>query len=440
MAEGASGLDNLNSSHTRRVRVMVYVISVIAVLITTGWALFFALRGDFLVAVADGAMLAVGVAAIYFTLHQRLRTAVLILLSGLLIRLAGFALFLDLPSADILRSIHHFMIPIGVAAYLMLRGESGWLQHGIALISLACVVFFTSTDFGIASQYAVPDSVRRSGTWLNNFFSALVLLSLLGLFVSDIDRVEGFFLRLYWRLLRQVCRMLPPLIPRARRKNAAAGLKRREKRGSDKPIAPIPLPSRSQLRRVHLMVLFSSGVMILLGAALVLFFAFYGKWFASATNLTLVILGLALNWVERNGRSRSATLVLVSGLFLVCLVNTAVLDIPSAHVPRASHYYFLVLALATYFLLQYENNWLHQGIPILCLLAFVWLASTPSGIATSFILRDDHRPPAWLIGGIALGVMHLLVHILVGDISRMEAFWHRLSKGLAGTWAAATGK
>lgn len=105
---------------------------------------------------------------------------------------------------------------------------------------------------------------------------------------------------------------------------------------------------------------------------------------------------------------------------LIFMVNSAIIDIPTPNVSRSTHYWFLPLSLGAYFLLRDENTWIHHGLPIACLAAFVALGSSNWGVMTVYALPDNDRPPPWLVCTAALGVLYLLVHILVGDIKRLE--------------------
>lgn len=186
---GSSAFLNVHGAsakHWRRMRLMLTLGSLLLMLIAGGWAVFFMLKGQWLIVALDAAMAATGAAALVLSRRDSLRHAALLLLGGLFVAIGAICVFLDVPSGQVPRATHHFYLSLGACAYLLFRGERPLLRHGVALLFLAAFVVFASCDAAIVTPYALPDEVRVSGTWVNNIFSVLTLYLVLHVMQSDV--------------------------------------------------------------------------------------------------------------------------------------------------------------------------------------------------------------------------------------------------------------
>lgn len=288
------GLQNTGASHTRRVRVVVVLGSLASILFGVPWVAFFALGGDWPVAFSDCAVILAGVIAIRMTRRDRLRGAAILLVVSLFLRLFGIAIFFDVPSAQIPRSMHHFLIPLAVAAYLMLKHENAWLRHGLAWGSLATVVFFASSHFGFATRLAVPESVRGPGTWINNVCAMLLLFVLLQIFVADIDRLEAGLHRARIRWLKLVHVVIPGQFDQSLARFSESIATTFPQDAGQVSVAGTQSWQRAQTNRLRLTVLASSGMMIAFGSLFAVYFSLQGVFPLAALNCALAALGLTL--------------------------------------------------------------------------------------------------------------------------------------------------
>lgn len=413
------GLQNAGDSHTRRVRVVVILGGLASILFGAPWVAFFAIRGEWMVTGADCAVILGGVVAIRMARRGRLRGAAILLVGSLFIRLFALTLFFDIPDAQVPRSIEHFLIPLAVAAYLMLKHENVWLRHGLAWGCLASVVFFSSSRFAFATSLVIPDSVRGPATWITNSAAMLLLFLLLQIFVADIDRLEA---RLHRARVRTVA--LAHLATPSQFDDSLTRLD--ESIASTIPQNACQITEaetqawqRTRVGRARLTILASSSLLIALGSVFGVYFILEGIWPMALFDGAFVALGLAL-WMLTRHHQSAATIGLVVGMMLIFSVISVILDVPTLSVPRAMHYWFLPLSLGAYFLLRDENAWIHNGLPFACLAAFVVLGSSNWGFVTNYIVPDSDRPAPWLSCTCALGVLYFLVYILVGDIKRLE--------------------
>ncbi|MEO5669799.1 MAG: hypothetical protein ABIR26_03820, partial [Ramlibacter sp.] len=148
-------LRDLQTTQARRGRVLVVVSSIVIALIFLYWGVFFAFHGEWIIFAVDFVMIWVCAFAGVLAMRGGLRVATAILAAGVVLVVLCIALFLDLPTQAVPRSAHHYLIPVAVASYLILRG-SDWLAHGIAFFCLAAVVILDSSNIGFPNSHALP--------------------------------------------------------------------------------------------------------------------------------------------------------------------------------------------------------------------------------------------------------------------------------------------
>jgi EAL domain-containing protein (putative c-di-GMP-specific phosphodiesterase class I) len=105
---------------------------------------------------------------------------------GFLLLTCGFtSAVLDIPSNDIPRTAHLYFLPIGLGSSLIFKDERPWFRHGIPIGCFAAFLLFAASNSGVPSEYALPESVRDTGTWINGLGAMIALYSLLHIMQTD---------------------------------------------------------------------------------------------------------------------------------------------------------------------------------------------------------------------------------------------------------------
>ena len=182
----------LGELHRRRVRLMLWLGCFLLTVLGTSWGIFFAVRGAWLNVGIDIAMVLVGLAIGVLTQKNRTRIAFFLFIFSIFWVICGISVFFDVPTALAPRSTHHFLIVLAVAALLFLRDDRPVLRYLVTGTCLAAFVVLASTNTGFDSPYALTDSVRITGTWVNNTFSALALYALIHIMMTDMAEQSYF--------------------------------------------------------------------------------------------------------------------------------------------------------------------------------------------------------------------------------------------------------
>ncbi|MES2947308.1 MAG: EAL domain-containing protein [Pseudomonadota bacterium] len=172
--------------HRRRVRVTLWIGSALLIVLGLGWGMFFASKGAWAIVALDVAMLLVGIVIGILTRYRRTRFAFFLLVISMFVVICGVCLLQDIPTAQAPRSTHHFLLVLAIASLVFLRDDSAVLRYGVTGVCCTGFVVLASSQAGINIGFALPDSVRVWGTWVNNTFSAIGLYAMVHVMVSDL--------------------------------------------------------------------------------------------------------------------------------------------------------------------------------------------------------------------------------------------------------------
>jgi diguanylate cyclase len=173
-------------------------------------------------------------------------------------------------------------------------------------------------------------------------------------------------------------------------------------------------------------------MMLWVGAALMVgvglgwagFFAVRGVWIIVAVELCMALLGGVVAWLNWHQRPRAAFFIMLAVVYASLWAFGLVFDIPDAQVPRSTHHFILVLALASMLVLRDASPWLRHGTVGVLFVSYVALASTTWGIATPYLIPHDIRlTGTWVNTALAIVALYALVHIMVTEVtesSRLE--------------------
>ncbi|CAN5278942.1 EAL domain-containing protein [soil metagenome] len=172
--------------HQRRMRRLLLLCSAIVAMDSVGWAIFFGLRDTWsIVAIDTMTFILAGVTAALVR-AENLRAASRLLIAVLYAVLCFNSSVLDIPTLEVPRSMHQYLLALGVISCLLTREEPAWLRHGIPLVCFATYLCFASSNAGWVTSLAVPDDVRAGGSWINQGFALLVIFATLHIIQSDV--------------------------------------------------------------------------------------------------------------------------------------------------------------------------------------------------------------------------------------------------------------
>lgn len=187
---------------------------------------------------------------------------------------------------------------------------------------------------------------------------------------------------------------------------------------------PLAAPAQTHQRRVRLMLWVGAALMVVVGVGWACFFAARGDWVIVAVEVLMAALGLVVAWLNWRLWPLTAFFIMLAMVYGSLWAFGLFFDIPDAKVPRSTHHFILVLALASMLVLRDASAWLRHGTVGVLLVSYVALASTTWGIATPYLISHDVRiAGTWINTALAIVGLYALVHIMVTEVtesSRLE--------------------
>ena len=166
------------------------------------WGAYFGLHGNWLILAMDAIAIALSALDILLVRAGRIRLASHLFLAVIFGLLAVSALTVDAPTADVPRTMHLFLLPLAACACLLVRDEPRWLRHGIPLACLAAFVVLAATDLHVPNGYALPDTIRRPGHWVDIVLSMTTLYGAVLVILAEVAERNGAELELRDALFR----------------------------------------------------------------------------------------------------------------------------------------------------------------------------------------------------------------------------------------------
>ncbi len=202
---------DIDQTHQRRVRLIVYAVSALLVLLGILFFAYFTVQSAYFVAAQNMWFTALGLGVYALARTGRVQAATYCLFISLIVSLSVCAAVFDRPIAGAARSIHYYFLPLALGAYFVFRVVNRWLRHGLPLACLILFVVFASSNLGFPTAYALPPD-SRPPVWIVACIAVSALFLLLHIFMGDINRMENFLHDANNRFVELVKRLFPPVI------------------------------------------------------------------------------------------------------------------------------------------------------------------------------------------------------------------------------------
>ena len=188
--------------HLRRVRRMLVQGSATAAGLSLAWGISFGPHENWLTVALDVCAMALSALDIVLVRRGQLRAASHLFVAVILALLVVSALMLDIPTAQVPRTMHPFLLPLAACAGLLMRDEPRVLRHGIPGLCLAAFAVLAGTSLHVPNQFALPDSIRSVGLWVDIVSATAILHFAVLLILADVAERNGIELELRNALIR----------------------------------------------------------------------------------------------------------------------------------------------------------------------------------------------------------------------------------------------
>ncbi|WP_170926441.1 putative bifunctional diguanylate cyclase/phosphodiesterase [Devosia lucknowensis] len=154
------------------------------------WSIFFAFHGDYLLSASQAGVAAVAALSVALANRGQLATALLITQAAFLFFILALCLVFDVPSADVPRVSHIFLLVLAMVGYLNFKRQPSRMQMGLLIASVASFVIIASSNVTLPFTLPIPDDIRLYGAWLNAGFATLMLVACVYIFQLELERSD----------------------------------------------------------------------------------------------------------------------------------------------------------------------------------------------------------------------------------------------------------
>jgi len=184
-------------------------------------------------------------------------------------------------------------------------------------------------------------------------------------------------------------------------------------------------------RRVRRLLLVASTMVGVTSFGWGLIFASRGHLFTAVFDAFTCLVCLLTAAMTQRGQLRPASALLIATIYVRLCVNTVLLDIPTPAVPRSLTLFFLVLGAASCILLREERPTVRHGVPLLCMLTGVVLASSGFAVNTGLAAPEAVRAPGlWVNQGLAALMLYVVLQVLQTDVAERRGLEAELRHAL----------
>ena len=166
----------------RRVRRVMLAASLIVLIVGLVYGGANASRGEWVLVALDVLFV---LAALALNWSSRLGVAAVVPFGILLGVMDVFVYFYDAPSAQLPRTAHLYLLPLGISAWFGLRNEDTWLRHGMVMACLLSFVLLTIDPGLPLVSRSLPDDVHHLTVWTDPIVVMVMVYALLYLMQND---------------------------------------------------------------------------------------------------------------------------------------------------------------------------------------------------------------------------------------------------------------
>ncbi len=141
--------------------------SLVVVALALCWGVVFLVMQAYVLAAADLVLALVGVGSWLLVHKGRLAAALILSQLAFLVAAVAFCLIFDIPSADIPRVLHLYLLVLALMGFLNYLRKPSTVQLVIIGLCLVAFIAFASSNPSLPFAQPVPDEVRVVGAWVN---------------------------------------------------------------------------------------------------------------------------------------------------------------------------------------------------------------------------------------------------------------------------------
>jgi EAL domain-containing protein (putative c-di-GMP-specific phosphodiesterase class I)/uncharacterized membrane protein len=176
------------TQYSRRFALAYQWVALVIAGLSLFWSLFFVTQGHAVLVISQLVLAGVSFASWALARNGKLTMAILLTQVVFLSFIAELCLLFDVPSAEVPRVSHIFLLPLALLGYLHFKHRPSKTQLVLIGLSLASFVLLASTSFALPFATPIGDEIRVYGAVLNAVVATLILAGCIFAFQMQVER------------------------------------------------------------------------------------------------------------------------------------------------------------------------------------------------------------------------------------------------------------
>ncbi len=185
-----SRMDDRRAQYSARFVIAYKIAALVIAVLSLAWAVLFAVTGNPYLALSQVMVTLFCGIAWLLAYRGQLANALLLTQVAFLFSISLLCLVFDVPSAEVPRVSHIFLLVLALLGYLNFKRQPSALQ--LVLIGLCVAGFIALSSSSYAVPFAMPigDDIRLVGAWINAGTATLLLVGGVYVFQFELERTD----------------------------------------------------------------------------------------------------------------------------------------------------------------------------------------------------------------------------------------------------------
>jgi EAL domain-containing protein (putative c-di-GMP-specific phosphodiesterase class I) len=183
-------LDRVRDKYSARFTMAYKLTAAVVAALSLIWAMLFSTLGNQQLGLMQAGTALVAIASWFLAHRGMLAKALLLTQAAFLVLIVLLCLIFDVPSAEVPRVSHLFLLVLALMGYLNYKRQPSHLQLGLIGLCLLCFVGLSSNALAMPLASPIPEEIRFFGSWVNAAIATALLAGGIYLFQYELEHED----------------------------------------------------------------------------------------------------------------------------------------------------------------------------------------------------------------------------------------------------------
>lgn len=190
MGRATARSDRVRAQYSARFVMAYKFTAAVVAALCVAWAVIFATLGNQQLGLMQGATALFAVASWILAYRGMLARALLVTQVAFLVLIVLLSVAFDVPSADVPRVSHLFLLVLALMGYLNYKRQPSKIQLSLIGLSLVCFIGLSSSGWSLPFATPIPEDIRVIGSWVNAGISTMLLAGGIYLYQYELEHED----------------------------------------------------------------------------------------------------------------------------------------------------------------------------------------------------------------------------------------------------------